>query len=71
MQSADLQAKIAVWRHRTREGSMTPADYKEAITTIRGERKSAAVASEQSKKKAAKVVIPDAKTMLDSLKGLK
>lgn len=67
MQSPDLQSKIAVWRQKTRDGSMTPDEYREAIAAIRGERKSAANASEQSKRTKAKAQVPDAKSLLADL----
>lgn len=70
MQSPELQAKIAVWRQKCIDGTMEPKEYREAILAIRGERKGAAVASENSKRKAAKAVIPDAKALLGELSGL-
>lgn len=71
MFSSELQAKIAVWRKMSQDGTMTVEEYKTAIATIRGERKNAAVTSEQSKRNKAKVAIPDAKTLLGELGGLK
>lgn len=71
MQSSELQAKISVWRQKTKDGNMTVEEYREAIAAIRGERKQAAVTSEQSKRNKAKVAIPDAKSLLGELGGLK
>lgn len=70
-QSADLQAKIAVWRQKNVDGTMTVEDYREAIAAIRGDRKSAHTASDQSRRTKAKAVIPDAKTLLGELGSLK
>lgn len=68
-QSIELQAQIAVWRQKAIDKTMTVEDYRAAILAIRGERKSAAVASEQSKRKAAKAAVPDAKALLGDLMG--
>lgn len=69
--SPDLLAKIAIWRQKTADNSMSQDDYREAIAAIRGDRKNAAVTSEQSKRKKAAAVIPDAKSLLGELGGLK
>lgn len=71
MQSPELQAKIAEWRQKAAAGTLTVEDMKAAILAIRGDRKGAAIASEQSKRKAAKAAVPDAKSLLADLKGLK
>lgn len=71
MQSPELQAKIAEWREKARQGTLTIEEMKEAISAIRGDRKGAAIASEASKRKAAKKAIPDAKSLLSELGGLK
>lgn len=68
-QSADLVAKIAVWRQKNIDGTMTVADYRQAIAEIRGDRKSAHTASDQSRRKAAKAAVPDAKSLLSELTG--
>jgi hypothetical protein len=69
--SPELLAKIPVWRQKAADGTMTVEEYKQAIADLRGDRKSAHAASEQSKRTKAKAVIPDAKTLLADLKGLK
>lgn len=71
MQSTELQAKIAVWRQKTRDNTMTTEEYKEAIAALRGDRKNAAATSEQSKRTKAKAAVPDAKALLADLGGLK
>lgn len=70
MQSPELQSRIAVWRAKAKDGTLTIEEQREAIAAIRGERKSAANASEQSKRTKAKAVVPDAKALLASLGGL-
>lgn len=69
--SPELQSRIAIWRQKTSDGSMSVEEYREAIAAIRGDRKNAAVTSEQSKRKKAAKVIPDAKSLLGELGGLK
>lgn len=70
MQSPELQSKIAVWRAKANEGTLTMEEQREAVAAIRGERKSAANASEGAKRKVAKAAIPDAKALLGALGGL-
>lgn len=67
MQSPELQGKIAVWRQKSKDGTLTVDDMREAIASIRGDRKSAAHSSEQSKRTKAKAAVPDAKTLLADL----
>lgn len=67
MQSADLLAKIAVWREKARQGTLTADEQREAIAALRQDRKSAAVASETSRRKKAVAVVPDAKALLADL----
>jgi hypothetical protein len=69
--SPELAQKVAVWRQQAKDGTLTVEQYKDIIASIRGDRKTAAVASEQSKRAKAKAVIPDAKALLNDLQGLK
>lgn len=69
--SPELQSKIAEWQARSVDGTMTVEEYRTAIAAIRGDRKSAHAASDQSRRTKAKAAIPDAKTMLSDLGGLK
>lgn len=69
--SPELLAKIAVWRQKALDKTLTVEDQKEAIAAIRGDRKNAANASEQSKRTKAKAAVPDAKALLGDLMGLK
>jgi len=65
--SPDLVSKIQIWRQRSRDGSLTEADMAEAVLALRGDRKSAAIASDTSRRKTAKAVVPDADDMLKEL----
>lgn len=65
--SPDLVSRVQIWRQRAKEGSLTEADMAEAIAAIRGDRKSAAIASDTSRRKTAKAVVPDADDMLKEL----
>ena len=69
--SPELQAQIAIWRQKSLDGQMTVEEYRAAITAIRGDRKSAHAASDQSRRTKAKAAIPDAKSMLGELGSLK
>ena len=69
--SPELNSKIAIWRAKCADGTITLDEYKEAIKALRGDRSSAHAASEASGKKraAAKAAIPDADDMLSELGG--
>ncbi len=66
----ELQAKIASWRLRAAEGTLTLDEMKEAILHLRAGRVQAANASAASKRKKAIVAIPSAGDMLSELEGL-
>lgn len=68
--SVELQTKIAAWRQRAAEGTMTLEDMKEAVAYIRAGRMSAQAASAASKRKKAIAEIPHASDMLSELEGL-
>ena len=67
MYSPELQSKIALWRQRAAEGTMTQDDYREAITLLREGRLAAAHAAASSKGKKPPV---DGDSLLDELSGL-
>jgi len=67
--SPDLQAKIAVWRQRAAEGTLTALEEKEAIAALRAERVSAAHASEGARRKKAIAVIPSSDDLLAEALG--
>jgi hypothetical protein len=68
-QSPELQSKIAIWRAKAAEGTLTQEEMREAIAALRGDRKAAQNASESSTKRVAKAkaAIPDADSLLDEL----
>jgi Tfp pilus assembly protein PilW len=65
----ELQAKLANWRARAagQGDPLTLEDMREALRLLRQDRRSAAAASDTSKAKKAKQVIPDADDLLDQL----
>ena len=63
----ELQAKIASWRLKAAEGTLTLEEMKEGIMYLRAGRISAATAAKSSKKKS---VAPAAEDMLADLDGL-
>ena len=68
--SLELQQKIAVWRQKSAEGTLTLEDMKEAIIHLRAGRVNAANASAASKRKKAIAEIPAAADMLDELENM-
>lgn len=65
MFSPELQAKISLWRQKSADGTITDAELREAVTLLRGERKTATVAS--AKRKKAAVEVKSADDMLSEL----
>ena len=66
----ELQSKIASWRLRAAEGTLTLEEMKEAVAFLRQGRVAAANASAASKRKKAIAEIPHASDMLDELNNL-
>lgn len=67
--SVDLQSKIALWRAKALDGTITIEELREAVAAMRQDRKSAAVASDKSRRARAKAEIPSADDMLGELGG--
>jgi hypothetical protein len=67
-QSPELQSKIATWRAKQADGSMTIADWIDCFKTLRAARMSAQAASAASKARKAPV---DTGALKDSLKALR
>lgn len=65
--SPELQSKIATWRAKAVNGTLSPEEMKEAILALRADRVGAAVASAASKRTKAKAEIPSADDMLSEL----
>lgn len=68
----ELQAKIATWRIKAAEGTLTLEEMKEGIILLRAGRCTAAVAAQSAAKtrKRAIAEIPSADDMLADLDGL-
>lgn len=62
--SPELQSKIALWRQKAVNGTLTQDEMREAILALRADRVGAAVASAASKRSKAKAEIPDADDLL-------
>lgn len=62
--SPELQSKIALWRQKAVQGTLTQEEMREAILALRADRVGAAVASAASKRSKAKAEIPDADDLL-------
>lgn len=68
--SLELQMKLAEWRRKVAEKTITLEEMKEAIVLLRAGRVAALNASDAGKRKAAAKVIPSADALLDELEGL-
>lgn len=66
----ELQSKIAGWRQRAAEGTLTIEEMREAILHLRAGRVSAQNASAASTRKKAIAAIPSAADMLSDLEAL-
>lgn len=65
-----LTSKIAEWRSRAAAGTLSIEDMKQAVRDLRGQRTSAATASEQARRTKAKKVIKSSDDLLNELEGL-
>lgn len=68
--SPELQSKIASWRLRAAEGTLSLDEMKEGVRLIRGDRMSAASAAATAKRTKSKIEAPPADDMLGELAGL-
>lgn len=66
-QSPELIAKIAAWRQKSLEGTLTQDEMREAIIALREGRVSACFASASSRAKAVKKPILSAEELLEKL----
>jgi hypothetical protein len=66
----ELNAKIAIWRQKALDGTLTIEEMKDAIQALRQGRVSAAHASETARRSRAKAEIPSANDLLDELGAL-
>lgn len=65
----EMNSKIGLWRQKALEGTLTTDELKEAVEALRGDRRSASVASEASRRGKAKAVVPSAEDLLAELGG--
>lgn len=68
--SPETLSRIAILQQKCAEGTVTVEEMREAVLLLRGERRTAATASETSRRKTAKAAIPDADSLLNELEGL-
>ena len=68
--SPELTSKIAIWRAKAVNNTLSLEDMKEAITALRQDRVGASIASDSSRRKKAKAEIPDANDLLAEMGGL-
>lgn len=68
--SLELQSKIANWRLRAAEKTLTLEEMKEAIVYLRAGRVNAASSAAATKRKKAIAAVPSADDMLSDLEGL-
>lgn len=65
--SPETQARIALFRQKAVEGTLSREDMKEAILLIRGDRRNAAAASDGARRARAKTEIRPAEDLLKEL----
>lgn len=65
--SPELQAKLAIWKQKAISDTLTIEEMREAITLLRGDRRSA---SEATKRTKAKKAVKSADELLGELEGL-
>lgn len=72
MMTPELQTKIAGWRLRAAEGTLTLEEMKEAIVHLRAGRLGAAQAAQKARATTKRAIaeIPSADDMLSDLEGL-
>lgn len=63
------QLKVQLWRQKSREGTLTPEELREAIIFLRQDRVTAAATSEKSRAKKAKPAA-NSDDLLNELEGL-
>lgn len=66
----EIQSKIFLFRQKAAEGTLTQEDMREAILLLRGSRRSAAAASETTRRTKARKAVKSADELLNELEGL-
>lgn len=67
--SPEIQAKIAIWRAKNADGTITIAEMREAVEVMRAGRVSAAYSGAKAAAKA-KARVPTAEELLNDMEGL-
>lgn len=65
----EIASKIAIWRQKSIDGTLSLDEMKEAIVVLRAGRISASYASATARQAKAKTNIPNAMDLLATLKG--
>jgi len=65
--SLELQIKLAEWRRKCADNTITLEEMKEAVALYRQGRMAAAQSSATAKRKTARAVIPSADELLDEI----
>lgn len=65
--SPEVTSKLAHWRQKALDNTLTQDDMKEAIRIMRGDRVGASIASAKSRTSRAKAEIPSADDLLSEL----
>lgn len=66
----ELESKIAVWRQKAVDNTLTVEEMAEAVRVMRGDRRGAAIASDKARKSKSIAAIPSADDLLSELGGL-
>lgn len=66
----ELQEKVSIWRQKAIANTLTVEDMKEAVIAMRQGRVGASIASDASRRKTAKAVVPSADDLLSELGDL-
>ena len=70
MITPELQSKITLWRQKAREGTLTPAEMREALQALAQDRVRAAGTSSKARTKKAGKVAVNSDDLLSELGGL-
>lgn len=63
----DLQVKLAEWRQKAADGTLSVDEMRQIIQALRGDRKNAAVTSEAARRTKARSVVKSADELLGEL----
>jgi hypothetical protein len=66
----DIQQKVALWRQKALDNTLTVEEMREAVGVLRQGRIGAAIASDTARRKKAVKVVPSADDLLSELDGI-